>query len=179
MGIQFSDGKTNPILRIPILKVTGKIYVRFLQPPSASVRVFLHYMPGGSVPCYGEECRTHAYEPVEYGYAAVMVGEWESAAKRTLTYRPAILPVTAGAMDLLTEDRRKQLVSVWRLGERPNGAMKWAVKETLLEDSLEGFDLLPRLLALWGKRATELRVNESGASSPSPALLKFEHDDVA
>lgn len=150
MGVQFYRAGEPLRLRVEILTLPPKRFVRMLGGPDDVLKMYLHMLERGSVPCMGDECEYCPFPTRLAAYAPVL--EYIRGTGEVWTNRRAILPIYESCWDLATMDLRDTLLEVGKRGNKKTGEMEYVSKKKMPSIADLPFDVLARMMCRWGIR---------------------------
>jgi len=148
MAIQFvKEGSQRPD-RITVLRFPPKRRILFLGGAEWIVRVYIHWIGEGSIPCMGDECR-HCHLPTrQFAYAPACEIILGSTGKPQ--WSRGIAPITESCWEICEQAQAGDCYEVWRAGNVKNGKLRYAKATAPGACTIRPFDVLPRLKSIWG-----------------------------
>lgn len=153
MEVQWVKGNKRPERAVGFVLVQSPVTLRLLCRPEEWVRVWLHWVRGRSVPCYGRHCSNCQEPPRPYAYGACCTGLFTHGEFRP--QRPAILCCTDSAWRLTEDDHRSSVVQVERQGSAVTGEMVFKILGGCKEPIEPPFDVRGRLMTIWKIRQVQ------------------------
>lgn len=143
------DDRTPTAVRLLRVKEDTQHIVRFLDDKYQSM--WTHYLDGGSVRCYPEDCPSCKKRMKKQAKGYAPVEEW-SASKRL--WYPFVLEVTEALDHLLRPEQLRgqiwELTRPERKGSKPTPVSGKLLRQGFVEGLSDKFDVKPTLVAIFG-----------------------------